>query len=87
MRTSIELDVEGRFLEGYPLWWFRDFVDGLEYVVAKTRLAAERLPAAHYFEIRGTTEVYLEDAPGWTAPVVACLDDVAGGRVPPTNAS
>lgn len=53
----------------------------------KTRLAAERLPAARYVEIRGATEVYLEDAPGWTAPVVACLDDVAGGRVPPTNAS
>ena len=28
MQKAIELDVEGRFLETYPLAWFRDFVKG-----------------------------------------------------------
>ncbi len=28
MQKAIELDVEGRFLEAYPLAWFRDFVKG-----------------------------------------------------------
>ena len=135
MKFGIELDVEGRFLEGYPLSWFRDFVkgdgeqyllelisylqsarnywwgykasegyggadrlplvrcpllvlnpvDGLSYVVGKTRLAAERLPAARYVEIPGTTEVCMEDPQGWTAPIVEFLHDADAGRVPPAN--
>ena len=34
MQHSIELDVEGRFLEQYPLAWFRDFLkgDGEQYL-------------------------------------------------------
>lgn len=34
MQKAIELDVEGRFLEKYPLAWFRDFVkgDGEQYL-------------------------------------------------------
>ena len=126
MQTSIQLDAEGRFLEGYPLSWFRDFLrgdgeqylleliaylqsarnywwgykaseaygaadrlplvqcpalvlnplDGLPYLVEKTRLAAERLPGARYVEIRGTTEVCMEDPEGWTAPIADFLRDV-----------
>jgi pimeloyl-ACP methyl ester carboxylesterase len=35
MKRSIQLDAEGKFLEGYPLSWFRDFIrgDGEQYLL------------------------------------------------------
>lgn len=58
-------------------------VDGLSYVVDKTRLAAERVPGARYVEIPGTTDVLLEDPEGWTTPVTAFLRDADAGLLPP----
>jgi hypothetical protein len=58
-------------------------VDGLSYVVDKTRLAAARVPGARYVEIPGTTEVCLEDPPGWAAPVAAFLRDADAGLLSP----
>lgn len=58
-------------------------LDGLSYVVEKTRLAGQRVPGARYVEIPGTTEVCLEDPVGWTAPIVEFLRDADAGRVPP----